>query len=200
MKKIMCAIVSVILVFSFSFNRTFVSSYANEPNKFAVNIKGINYYKELLEKNERLNARISELRTNNIKVDTKVKSINGNDFIYYSNSDNSVVGLIQVNDKLYTEMKVNSINEKPETVEFIKQDGERLVLGLGEDGKFSKVIYKTPKFRKAPSWCPYVVGLVGSSVVGLYSTIAGMVGGPIAAVIVAGVGSLGWTFVTEQCK
>ena len=50
-----------------------------------------------------------------------------------------------------------------------------------------------------PSWCPYVVGLVGTNIGSLYTTIARMVGGPVAAAIVAGVNSVGWTWVSEQC-
>lgn len=44
-----------------------------------------------------------------------------------------------------------------------------------------------------PSWCPYVVGLVGTSIGSLYTTIAGMVSGPVAAAIVASINSVGWT-------
>ena len=125
------------------------------------------------------------------------------DFIYYHSKDDSITGLIQINKNLNTEIRVHSTNSNPETIEFIKEDGSKMIVGKDNKGEFNKVLYASPNISTyeadTPSWCPYVVGLVGTSIGSLYTTIAGMIGGPVAAVIVAGVNSIGWTWVSEQC-
>lgn len=136
-------------------------------------------------------------------IDPNVRSIKDLDFIYYHNKDESTTGLIQVNKNLNSEIRVHSINNNPETIEFIKENGSKMIVGKDNNGEFNKILYVSPNISTyktdAASWCPYVVGLVGHSIGSLYAAIAGMVGGPLAAFIVGGVNTVGWTWVSEQC-
>ena len=204
MKKILKKLVSLALVFSFISTLLVSPVFASQniDSELTVESKDENYYNELINKNGDLKRKINDLESNNIIVDHTVRSVKGVDFLYYSNSDESITGLIQVHDDFNSEIRVNSINSEAESIEFIKENGNKMILGKDDNEQFTKVLYKSPEFttfKDNPSWCPYVVGLVGTAIGGLYTKIAGLIGGPIAAIIVAGVSSVGWTYVTEQC-
>lgn len=207
MKRIFKKVVTLTLVFSFVSNLFLTQSFAaqNNADDLKVELNNELYYDDLINKNKELKTKVEELESNNIRVDHNIKTIGDVDFIYYSNDDESITGLIQISDDFSSEIRVNSVNSNPESIEFIKENGNKMVVGKDENGQFNKVLYRTPEYRtsnkkkKKPSWCPYVVGLVGTAVGGLYTKIALLVGGPVAAVIVAGVSSVGWTYVSEQC-
>lgn len=199
MKKLFTMIMAFVLMLSIGLNVGSTIAFAKENEDLKVEEKDKEYFNKLIAKNEYLKRRVEELKKENFNVDTKVKSVRGFDFVYYNNADNSITGLIEVHDELTSEMRVNSIDMEPNTIEFIKENGAKMILGKDENGMFNDVIYKSPEFRESAWWCPYVVGLVGTSIGTLYTTIAGMIGGPIAAVIVAGVNSVGWTYVSQQC-
>ena len=143
------------------------------------------------------------MEKNGFIIDPNVRSFKDLDFIYYHSKDESTTGLIQVNKDFNSEIRVHSINNNPETMEFIKENGSKMIVGKDNNGEFNKILYVSPNistYKTDPAdWCPYVMTLVGHSIGSLYAAIAGMVGGPLAAFIVGGVNSLGWAWVSEQC-
>lgn len=179
------------------------TAYASEETKNEVVLHDEAYLSELTKESYFLNNKINELKKNDFIIEPNVRSIKDLDFIYYHSKDNSTTGLIQVNKNFNTEIRVNSTNNNPETIEFIKENGTKMIIGKDNNGEFNEVLYSSPNISTykddTPSWCPYVIGLVGTSIGSLYTTIAEMIGGPIAAIIVAGVNSVGWTWVSEQC-
>lgn len=203
MHKYIYKIFSLILTFTF-ISCAFTDSVLASPNnnvEVDIETKNADYFENKIIQNVYFREKVSMLEEKGFKFDKNIKSIKDVDFIYYYNDDKSVVGLIQLNDKLNSEIRVNSIDSKPEFIELIKENGDIMKLGKDKQGKFTNILYKTPVYTtyNAASWCPYVVGLAGLPISSLYTYIAGLIGGPIAAAIVSGISSLGWTFVTEQC-
>lgn len=161
------------------------------------------YLSELTNESDFLNNKIKELEKNGFIIDPNVRSFKDLYFIYYHSKDESTTGLIQVNKDFNSEIRVHSINNNPETMEFIKENGSKMIVGKDNNGEFNKILYASSDistYKTGPAaWCPYVMGLIGTSIGSLYTAIAGMVGGPVAVAIVAGVNSVGWTWVSEQC-
>ncbi|WP_425538666.1 hypothetical protein [Microaceticoccus formicicus] len=202
MKKTITIKIALVMLLIICFNIVTTSVNASEVDDLIVEIKDQDYYNNLISNNEDLKNRIKELEHHNFMIDHNVMNIKGVDFIYYTNDDNSTVGLIQIHEDLSSEIRVNSVDSVPETIEFIKEDGNKMILGKDNEGAFNNILYSSPEYITygSPWWCPYLVGLVGTSVSALYTKTAFLVGGPVAAVIVAGVSSVGWTYVTNQCK
>ena len=206
MKKLMSLILAFIMLIGVSVCFSEQPVYASEVKNANLEAKSRNpdYIDKLLDKSEYLNARVDQLKKANFSIDPIVRSIKSVDFVYYSNEDNSIVGLIQVHKDFNSEVRVNLKNNEPETIEFIKANGEKMVVGKDEEGNFNKILSMPGiqgEVRAAGSvwWCPYVVGLIGAPISGLYSTIAGMIGGPVALIFVTAVNTVGWTWVSEQC-
>ena len=200
-KKIISMFLTLILCLPIFSNIAYASKSKEVKNEVVLHKE--TYLSELINESDFLNNKIKELEKNDFIIDPKVRSIKDLDFIYYHSKDESTTGLIQVNKNLNSEIRVHSINNNPETMEFIKENGSKMIVGKDNNGEFNKILYVSPNISTyktdAASWCPYVVGLVGTSIGNLYSTIAGMIGGPVAYVIVAGVSTVGWTWVSEQC-
>ena len=190
-----------LLIFCIYSNASLTSANAKEEEKLKVEVRDADYLKNLISTNKYLSRKIEELKKNNLFVDSTVRSIRGVDFIYYSNSDNTVVGLIELHKDLNSEIRINMVNSEPDTIEFIRENGDKRIVGKDENGQFNRILFETKMLNtRAPWWCSYVVGLVGTSVSTLYVKIAGLIGGPIAAIIVAGVSSVGWTYVSSKCN
>lgn len=106
MKKILKKLASLALVFSFISTLLIRPVYASQniDSELSVEFKDENYYNELINKNEDLKRKIDDLESNNIIVDHTVRSVKDVDFLYYSNSDESITGLIQVHDDFNSEL------------------------------------------------------------------------------------------------
>lgn len=173
-------------------------SFAEE--KLKVDLRDANYLNDLISKNKYLADKVDELKKNNFQIDKTVRTIKGVDFVYYSNFNNTIVGLIQIHKDLNSEIRMNLVDSELNTIEFIKEDGNKKIIGKDENGQFNKILFETETVtNRSAWWCPYVVGLVGTSISSLYTTVAAAIGGPIAAIIVAGVSSVGWTYVSSKC-
>ncbi|MBM0046256.1 hypothetical protein ACKRLN_07390 [Anaerococcus sp. DFU013_CI05] len=200
-KKIISMFLTLALCLPIFSNVAYASESKEVKNEVVLHKE--TYLSELTNESDFLNNKIKELEKNDFIIDPNVRSIKDLDFIYYHNKDESTTGLIQVNKNLNSEIRVHSINNNPETIEFIKENGSKMIVGKDNNGEFNKILYVSPNISTyktdAASWCPYVVGLVGHSIGSLYAAIAGMVGGPLAAFIVGGVNTVGWTWVSEQC-
>lgn len=202
MKRRIMKPITFLMLLCFCLSTSVTPVLAVENDSVNVVINDQDYFNDLLSQNNYLKNRVEELRQSNFDIDPEVKSVKGVDFVYYTNSDNSITGLVQLHEDLNSEIRINSVNSEPNTIEFIQENGNKMVLGKDQDGSFTTVLYQTEEYMtyRAVWWCPYVVGLVGTSIGSLYTHIAFLVGGPVAAVIVAGVSSVGWTYVSNQCK
>lgn len=200
MKKLVSFLMAFLLVFGVYSNINRTSLKAEEQKILKVEIREENYLEKLLNSNEYLKKRIKDFEKDNIVVDNTVRTIKGVDFVYYSNSDNSVVGLIELHKDLTSEIRINLVNSNIYSIEFIKENGDKKVIGKDKNGQFNKILFESNAIKtRSDWWCPYVVGLVGTSISSLYTSIAAAIGGPIAAIIVAGVSSVGWTYVSSKC-
>lgn len=198
-KKLVSFLMAFLLIFGICSNINLKSTNAKEET-LKVELREADYLSDLISKNKYLSNKVEELKKNNLRVDTTVRTIKGVDFVYYSNPDNTTVGLIQLHKDLNSEIRMNFVDSELNTIEFIRENGDKKIIGKDENGQFNKVLFGTEIIEtKSAWWCPYVVGLVGTSVSGLYTAIASAIGGPIAAIIVAGVSSVGWTYVSSKC-
>lgn len=189
------------MVFVQILNINLKSTNAKEEETLNVELREADYLNDLISKNKYLSNKVEELKKNNLRVDTTVRTIKGVDFVYYSNPYNTTVGLIQLHKDLNSEIRMNFVNSELNTIEFIRENGDKKIIGKDENGQFNKILFGTEIIAtRSAWWCPYVVGLVGTSVSSLYTAIASAIGGPIAAIIVAGVSSVGWTYVSSRCN
>lgn len=193
----------MVMTFMFTISLNFKNSVisAQERENLEVELRDDKYFYKLLISNEYLNVRVSELKKEGFSIDNTVRSIKGVDFVYYSNFDNSIVGLIQIHKYLNSEIKLNFVNFELETAEFIRENGQKIIMGKDENGQLNKVLYRSMEISyRAPSWCKHVMRFTGVGLGTLYSYIATVIGGPIAGIIVTLVSSYGWDYVVDMCN
>lgn len=154
---------------------------------------------ELTETNRIADEKIDELLNEGYIINEETINVGTSKFINYEKGNE--YGLVQFDDNYYTMLHLEmNDDETLESAYFQNAVGKRTDFVLDENGKIVDT-HVDPQMETflSEGLCDILVGSVGTTLSLLYSKIAGMIGGPIAKIVVGMIVDFGWGYVLSLC-
>lgn len=154
---------------------------------------------ELTETNRIADEKIDELLNEGYIINEETINVGTSKFINYEKGNE--YGLVQFDDNYYTMLHLEmNDDETLESAYFQNAVGKRTDFVLDENGKIVDT-HVDPQMETflSEGLCDILVGSVGTTLSHLYSKIAGMIGGPIAKIVVGMIVDFGWGYVLSLC-
>lgn len=176
-----------------------------------VNILGEEKYNELVSQNDYLSQKIDQLEAEGYNISDKVREVEGNYVVTYSDDSESTIGMIQLSKNELNSTLEFSINND-ESLEYLKFEEEgKSPITLNQD----EIQYTQPTIENQKSQdnlvttyavsdstkskvCSIVMSLSSLATGTVYGAVASGIGVPYA-VAVAIVNAIGWGYLSSYC-